>query len=315
MRRTGRGEPVGGGCECPAWKPVSATRRSSGSARSISHAPRSNPSARSPRTSRSRSRVCGTGCPRSTPTRAPRIRRGCPATRNVNSPSCARRPADLRWGMRSQACGRVLRPGERSPKVVFPLVRELADDGFDVAVTCRVLGVRRQGYYEWRSGVKSLRAQENELLVKHIEKIHHKSRQTYGWPRVHAELTLGLGMRVNHKRVARLALTRSGAPTTPNTPLERGRSTARRSSTRSPGKSWVGPSMTTCAPNSSSTPSVWPSSGDSRNDYPPFCSGEDWSTPASFRRWALGQAQSRAAGPTWTSAMSNCWSRKARQAS
>jgi putative transposase len=71
-------------------------------------------------------------------------------------------------------------------------------------VTCRVLGVRRQGYYEWRSGVKSPRALENELLVKHIEKIHAESRYTYGWPRVHAELTLGLGFAVNHKRVARL---------------------------------------------------------------------------------------------------------------
>ncbi|MEU7817633.1 IS3 family transposase, partial [Pseudonocardia sp. NPDC049154] len=71
-------------------------------------------------------------------------------------------------------------------------------------MTCRVLGVRRQGFYEWRSGVKSPRAQENELLLKHIEKIHEKSHRTYGWPRVHAELTLGLGMVVNHKRVARL---------------------------------------------------------------------------------------------------------------
>jgi putative transposase len=71
-------------------------------------------------------------------------------------------------------------------------------------VTCRVLGVRRQGYYEWRSGVKSTRATENELLLKHIEKIHEDSRGTYGWPRVHAELTLGLGVAVNHKRVARL---------------------------------------------------------------------------------------------------------------
>jgi putative transposase len=71
-------------------------------------------------------------------------------------------------------------------------------------VTCRVLGVRRQGYYEWRSGVKSARATENELLLKHIEKIHEESRGTYGWPRVHAELTLGLGLTVNHKRVARL---------------------------------------------------------------------------------------------------------------
>jgi putative transposase len=52
--------------------------------------------------------------------------------------------------------------------------------------------------------VKSVRAQENELLTKHIEKIHQESRGTYGWPRVHAELTLGLGLAVNHKRVARL---------------------------------------------------------------------------------------------------------------
>jgi anti-anti-sigma regulatory factor len=43
-------------------------------------------------------------------------------------------------------------------------------------------------------GAKSVRAQENELLLKHIEKIHEESRGTYGWPRVHAELTLGLGL-------------------------------------------------------------------------------------------------------------------------
>ena len=71
-------------------------------------------------------------------------------------------------------------------------------------MTCRVLGVRRQAFYEWRAGVKSARVQENELLLKHIERIHAESRGTYGWPRVHAELALGLGMAVNHKRVARL---------------------------------------------------------------------------------------------------------------
>ncbi len=31
-----------------------------------------------------------------------------------------------------------------------------------------------------------------------------RRRETYGWPRVHAELTLGLGLAVNHKRVTRL---------------------------------------------------------------------------------------------------------------
>ena len=87
---------------------------------------------------------------------------------------------------------------------MFPLVRELADDGIDVAVTCRVLNVSRSGYYEWRTGMKSARTQENELLLKTIEKIHSESRGTYGAPRVHAELVLGLGETVNHKRVARL---------------------------------------------------------------------------------------------------------------
>lgn len=37
-----------------------------------------------------------------------------------------------------------------------------------------------------------------------IQVIHEQSRGTYGWPRIHAELTLGLGEQVNHKRVARL---------------------------------------------------------------------------------------------------------------
>ncbi|WP_255266272.1 IS3 family transposase, partial [Nocardia farcinica] len=35
------------------------------------------------------------------------------------------------------------------PKMTYPLVRELADDGIPVAVTCRVLGLARQPYYRW----------------------------------------------------------------------------------------------------------------------------------------------------------------------
>ena len=87
------------------------------------------------------------------------------------------------------------------------MVHELAADGFDVAVACRVLNVSRSGYYEWRSRPKSAREQDNELLLKHIRRIHTESRGTYGWPRVTAELQLGLGLPVNHKRVARLMRT------------------------------------------------------------------------------------------------------------
>jgi putative transposase len=71
-------------------------------------------------------------------------------------------------------------------------------------VACRVLNVSRSGYYEWVSRLDSPRGQENALLLKHITDIHAESRGTYGSPRVHAELTLGLGLPVNLKRVARL---------------------------------------------------------------------------------------------------------------
>jgi putative transposase len=84
------------------------------------------------------------------------------------------------------------------------LVHELAADGIDVAVSCRLLRVSRSGYYEWKDRPLSTREQDNGLLLKHIKRIHADSRGTYGSPRVHAELTLGLGLAVNEKRVARL---------------------------------------------------------------------------------------------------------------
>ena len=67
-----------------------------------------------------------------------------------------------------------------------------------------MLHVSRSGYYEWRDRPASARQEENALLLKHIEQIHADSRGTYGSPRVHAELTLGLGLPVNRKRVERL---------------------------------------------------------------------------------------------------------------
>ena len=42
------------------------------------------------------------------------------------------------------------------------------------------------------------------MLITHIKRIHQESRGTYGAPRVHAELTLGMGLRCSKRRVARL---------------------------------------------------------------------------------------------------------------
>lgn len=72
-----------------------------------------------------------------------------------------------------------------------------------VSMLCRVLKVSRSGYYAWRDRPPSKRATENAALTERIRAIHHKSRGTYGYPRVHAELR-ALGVRCNRKRVARL---------------------------------------------------------------------------------------------------------------
>lgn len=71
-------------------------------------------------------------------------------------------------------------------------------------MACRLLDVSRSGYYDWKDRPLSARDSENEILLKHIEKIHTESRGTYGSPRVHAELTMQFGWTVNEKRVARL---------------------------------------------------------------------------------------------------------------
>lgn len=70
-------------------------------------------------------------------------------------------------------------------------------------VMCRVLEVSRAGYYAWRKREPSERARRDAELTKRIERIHERSRETYGRPRIHAELKEA-GERVGAKRVGRL---------------------------------------------------------------------------------------------------------------
>ncbi|WP_157431177.1 IS3 family transposase, partial [Actinomadura macra] len=66
------------------------------------------------------------------------------------------------------------------------------------------MNVSTSGYHDWLGRPESPRALRNRELTKMIREIHAESRGSYGSPRVHAELTLGLGERVNRKRVERL---------------------------------------------------------------------------------------------------------------
>jgi len=74
---------------------------------------------------------------------------------------------------------------------------------FSIRAMCRVLEVSSSGYYAWRRRMISVRAKEDEELQQRIGTIYHRSRQTYGAPRIHAELQEE-GTRVSRKRVARL---------------------------------------------------------------------------------------------------------------
>ncbi|GEL75750.1 transposase [Myxococcus virescens] len=72
-----------------------------------------------------------------------------------------------------------------------------------VSTLCRVLGVSESGYHAWLTRLPSKRAVADAQLVERIRAIHARSRQTYGAPRIHAELAAE-GVCIGRKRVARL---------------------------------------------------------------------------------------------------------------
>ena len=80
----------------------------------------------------------------------------------------------------------------------------MAADGFPVAVTCRVLDLPRSTFYDARRRPRSAREVADEQLSELIGDVHEMSRGSYGAPRVHAELRLGMGLPIARKRVARL---------------------------------------------------------------------------------------------------------------
>jgi len=68
---------------------------------------------------------------------------------------------------------------------------------------CRLYDVTRAGYYAWRRRGASAGAKANDRLWEKIQRIHSKSRDTYGSPRVHEALKAS-GERVGKGRVERL---------------------------------------------------------------------------------------------------------------
>jgi putative transposase len=84
----------------------------------------------------------------------------------------------------------------------FNLIDE-AKKEFPVHRLCTVLGVSQSGYFSWKSRPASRRQGEDMILMAHIRAQFSTSHETYGAPRMHAELKED-GLNVGRHRVARL---------------------------------------------------------------------------------------------------------------
>jgi len=71
---------------------------------------------------------------------------------------------------------------------------------------CRCLGASRSGYYAWRTRKPSERTRRHLSVLKLIVKSFQESKQTYGYPRVHADL-ISWGEVVGRHQVAGLMRT------------------------------------------------------------------------------------------------------------
>ena len=75
---------------------------------------------------------------------------------------------------------------------------------YPIALMCRILEVSRSGWYAWHRRVRPTPRERGDIqLTDEIREIHRASRETYGSPRVHAQL-LWDGAEVGKERVARL---------------------------------------------------------------------------------------------------------------
>ena len=73
---------------------------------------------------------------------------------------------------------------------------------FSVSLACRVLGVSRSGYYDWRNSTSS-GLTKKQKLIQAIEKVHLGSRGAYGSPRVYQQLK-ALGFKTSKTTIERL---------------------------------------------------------------------------------------------------------------
>ena len=87
--------------------------------------------------------------------------------------------------------------------MTYRFIRQHETD-FEVQLMCRALAVSRSGYYAWCQRGETTQGEERKTaLTSQIEQIFAASHQTYGSPRVYAELK-AQGVRCSRQQVAGL---------------------------------------------------------------------------------------------------------------
>ncbi|MGP5197567.1 IS3-like element ISAar24 family transposase [Brachybacterium alimentarium] len=99
--------------------------------------------------------------------------------------------------------------GGVGPKRAHPVIDRLVDAGAPTSTCCRLLGVSRQGYYRYRKRPTSATELRRRWLTGLIREIHVASRGTYGYRRIHAELTIGMNISCSSRLISVL-MTRAG---------------------------------------------------------------------------------------------------------
>ncbi|WP_420437583.1 IS3 family transposase [Candidatus Poriferisocius sp.] len=81
------------------------------------------------------------------------------------------------------------------PKDLYPITEALGAKGHGLKASCRILAVSASGFFYWRQRPMLARAVRRAWLADVVADIWVRSRRTYGWRRVQAELAEVYGHR------------------------------------------------------------------------------------------------------------------------
>jgi putative transposase len=86
---------------------------------------------------------------------------------------------------------------------MYAVINDLHEQGVPVAALCQTLDVSRSGYYAWRQGCRSSRAEEDRCLTPQVRAVFREHKRRYGARRIVRELSKH-GTCCGPRRVGRL---------------------------------------------------------------------------------------------------------------